>query len=267
MKYRNDIDYFSVNGEILSIASFPFDLAAQSGLVYEVFRINNSVPLFLNEHLQRLKYSIIINSAVQIDVSNIKTYIRNIISVNSIIEGNLKLVISVENNITSAYLYFIPHRYPSSTQLENGVALILQKSMRKNPTAKISDWKIRGKANSIIDNNKIYETALVNDNGEITEGSRSNIFFIKNDILYTALDEYVLSGITRGKVIEAAQKMEIKIIYRNVKYTELNKYDACFISGSSPGVLQVKSIDNNYFSINNSVYLNIRKLYEKMSEH
>lgn len=266
MKYRNDVEFYSENGIIKSIIDFPTFIAEKSGLAYEVLRIKKSLPLFIDEHLQRLKQSVIINSDISIDVARIKYYIEDIISSNNIDEGNLKIAISIENNFITSYLYFIPHRYPSTSQIEKGVSLISQKSIRKNPTAKISDWKIRGSANSLIDNNNVYETVLINDEEEITEGSRSNIFFIKSGILYTAFDEYVLSGITREKVIESAQKLGIEVIYKNIKYAELNKYDACFISGSSPGVLQVKSIDDVSFSINNSIYLNIRRQYEKMSE-
>jgi len=266
MKYRDDVKYYSRNGELIPIINFPVELASKSGLAYEVLRIKNSLPLFIDEHLQRLKQSILLNSSNQLEISNIKKYIEDIISVNYIIEGNLKLLISPENSTTSVYLYFIPHRYPSVKQVEKGVDLITQRSIRKNPTAKISDWNIRGKANALIDANNIYETVLVNSNGEITEGSRSNIFFIKNEVLFTAKDESVLSGITRQKVIEIARNMKIEIVFSNVIYTNIDNYDSCFITGSSPGVLQVKSIDTIYFNLNNQVYLDIREKYEKMSE-
>ncbi len=265
MKYRNDVKFYSENGIIKSIAAFPIFIAEKSGLAYEVLRIKKSLPLFIDEHLQRLKQSVIINSDYSIDVTRIKDYIEDIITSNNIYEGNLKIAVIIENNLFTSYLYFIPHRYPTANQIDKGVSLITQKSIRKKPTAKISDWEIRGAANTLIDNNNVYETILVNDKGEITEGSRSNIFFINNDMLFTAKDELVLSGITRQKVIESAHNLNIKVNYKNIKYSDIVKYNACFISGSSPGVLQVKDIDNISFVNNNDIYVKIKEMYEKMS--
>ena len=48
-------------------------------------------------------------------------------------------------------------------------------------------------------------------NNEITEGSRSNIFFLKDETLVTAPDNAVLNGITRKHILEICRENSIRL--------------------------------------------------------
>jgi len=266
MKYCLDVKYYSENGAIKPIGSFPAYIAERSGLVYEVIKVGKTKPLFLLDHLNRLNDSLIIQGFEKINIGIIERNINDLINRNSIKHGNLKVVVAFSQMKPKVFLYAIPFRYPTQSQIKEGVATMLQFDTREEPMAKVSNWKVRGNANSIIDSNSIYETILVNANGEITEGSRSNLFFIKGGKLFTAGNKDVLSGITRSKVFEIAKSLKIEIEFLKVDYNDINKFDACFLTGTSPGVLQIKSIDKEIFQINNPLYINIREKYENMSE-
>ena len=58
---------------------------------------------------------------------------------------------------------------------------------------------IRERPVRLISDNKLYEVLLVDRNGRITEGSRSNVFFVKGNKFYTGPSAMVLVGITRKK--------------------------------------------------------------------
>lgn len=265
MKYRDDLRFYSAKGELLPIEEFPESIAEESGLAYEVIRVNNSIPLFVNEHLLRLNNSLQIGSFPKCSINNIEKQICNLIKKNGVGEGNLKIVIRVGKESIIPYLYFIPHRYPSVLQIEKGVKTILQYDTRSIPTAKFSDWKIRGAANKIIDSKNVYETILVNDKDNITEGSRSNVFFIKGGKLFTAPDKVVLPGITRDKVIALAEAAGVNIYYNIVNINDLSNYDACFLTGTSPGVLQIRKINEVNFEINHPVYMLLQEEYKKLT--
>jgi len=266
MKYCLDVKYYSENGTIKPIGSFPAYIAERSGLVYEVIKVSKSKPLFLLDHLNRLNNSLNIQSYEKIDIIIIEKNIQELINRNSIKHGNIKVVVAFSQMKPKVFLYAIPFRYPTQSQITEGVATMLQFDTREVPMAKVSNWKVRGNANSIIDSNNIYETILVNSSEEITEGSRSNIFFIKDEKLFTAIDKDVLLGITRSKVFEIARSLKIEIEFSKVNYNDIYKFDACFLTGTSPGVLQIKSIDKEIFQINNPLYVEIRDNYENMSE-
>jgi len=103
---------------------------------------------------------------------------------------------------------------------------------------------IREGANKMIADQKLYEVLLVNRDNLITEGSRSNVFFVKDNVFYTAPASSVLVGVTRKKVIECLYKLEYMLVEEAVISSEIGNYDAVFLTGTSPGILPVQSIGN-----------------------
>ena len=94
-----------------------------------------------------------------------------------------------------------------------------------------------------------YEALLVNENNLITEGSRSNIFFLRNNILFTAPDNMILNGITRKYILEICSENNITVKYEPVNADEISDYDAVFMTGTSPMVLPFNRIDDKFFSV------------------
>jgi len=150
MKYRDDVEFYSKNGDIESINNFPVDISEESGLAYEVMRVNNGKPLFIKNHLERLNNSLKLSLKTEIDTTIVSKYANDLIIRNKQEIGNIKIVVTFINNSTEIYLYYIPHRYPSLAQITDGVRVLSQNSTRNIPSAKISDWEIRGTANMII---------------------------------------------------------------------------------------------------------------------
>ena len=204
-----------------------------------------------------MQASLIITNHTEVNINNIEKNAYTLADANGIDVGNLKIVIKYQDSKPDVYLFFIPHRYPTVEQYKIGVKVILQFDIRTNPKAKIANWEIRDRANRIIDSNEIYETLLVNDKGEITEGSRSNVFFVKDNVFYTAADNIVLLGITRQKLIDNLSKLGYIIKYEAVNIADLNKYTNCFITGTSPGILAVSTIDEISFAIDENLLLKI----------
>ena len=92
----------------------------------------------------------------------------------------------------------------------------------------------------IIDNLLIenaYEAILVNSKGYLTEGSRSNVFLLKGDELFTAPDRSVLGGITRRQIINICLKKGIRINYALIHRNQLADFNTIFMTGTSPGIL------------------------------
>ena len=265
MKYRNDIAFFISEGKLKPLLDFPSDIAEKSDLAYEVIRVDRALPYFVLDHLNRLNFTLSQKQLANISIDQLLLQIYQIIEANQIEEGNLKIVVSFQQTLANPILYFIPHRYPSQQQYEGGVKTQLQYDTHKLPTAKFSDWKIRSAANRIIDTEDVYETVLVNEQGELTEGSRSNLFFIQGEQLFTAPNAMVLAGITRDKILEMAQQKQIKVNLVAVRSHEINEFDSCFLTGTSPGVLQIKKMNETNFKINHPIYRTLHKGYNLYS--
>jgi branched-chain amino acid aminotransferase len=87
-----------------------------------------------------------------------------------------------------------------------------------------------------------YDAIFMDRDGFITEATTGNIFFIKNDVLYTTSSK-VLKGVTRKYIIEAAKDSGIKIVEKMFKLSELFMADEVFISGTTKHIVPICKIN------------------------
>jgi branched-chain amino acid aminotransferase len=187
---------------------------------------------------------------------------------NGIDVGNVKLIYPLNSDQTGEGLlaFFIPHSYPTTAMYENGVSMLSLIATRPDPTAKISNQTLRVRANQMIAENNIYEVLLVNEDGLITEGSRSNIFFVQNDQVVTSPENLVLAGITRNLIIQICRNENIPFAEKKITYPDLGSFSAAFITGTSPKVLPVNKIDDFRYHTGNPVVLKIMRKYDEIIE-
>jgi len=256
--------WFFKNGKFIRFSKFDNNYLKHGKSFYEVLRIIGKKPLFLNDHIERLHLSLK-NNKVSEKLRYIDFYkvIDALAVKNNIDIGNIKIVCNIFNGIT-IYLYFVPHRYPNAEQYNIGAALLSRMLERDNPRRKAVNLKLREKTESLIIEKNIYEVLLVDHNGLVTEGSKSNVFFIKNDVLYTPPIESVLPGITRKYILSICIKRAIKYIEIPVTYKNISSFESVFITGTSPKVLPVKTIDNIQFSVDNPVLRIIMDDYDRI---
>jgi len=133
---------------------------------------------------------------------------------------------------------------------------------RKNPTVKVYDQRLKKEVSLQIFHNDIFEVLFVNKKDMITEGSRSNIFFVNGGAVLTPLPTSVLPGITRQKIIEIAKKCNIPCSEIDIEYNSIRSFNGAFITGTSPKVLPVKAIDEVAFNSRNSTIKKIMSEYD-----
>lgn len=234
-------EYFIYNGdEYLTNEYEKFKLQGNNQ-IYEVIRIIEGKPLFFKEHMERFRNSRkMISNKDNISDDKIIQSFEKLVTLNNVKEGNVKVILQEENFI----MFFIKHSYPTEEMYRTGVDTILYFGERENPNAKIINNDFRNKVNIEIDNKNVYEAILIDRNGNITEGSRSNIFMVKDGNVITSPVKNVLPGITRMKILEACRRSNIKVIEKEVNYKEIENLDGMFISGTSPKVLPIRNCEN-----------------------
>jgi branched-chain amino acid aminotransferase len=223
--------------------------------VYEVVRIIAGVPLFLEDHFERLQNSMKIHGwQLELEYQEFKDEIVRLIELDRQITGNVKFEFTRNKDENNWRLFFIPHSYPTIEDYKNGVNVDLLFAERANPNAKVIQKTVRERVNQLIADKQLYEVLLVDQKGRITEGSRSNVFFVKNGVFYTAPASMVLIGITRLKVMECLVKLNFRIAEEAISVDRIGQFDAVFLTGTSPKVLPVVRIGNlNYSASNPSV--------------
>lgn len=261
-------EYYIHNNEIKQSLGFDESIVEKGICVYEIIRIEQGIPLFIEDHLVRIHNSAFL-SGLKINETNaeIEKNVQKLIQINKVKTGKIKIIIHfnstgsmIEKNFI---LYFTPHYFPTTNEYSTGIKTSICKAIRTNPNAKILNTLTRQKANHIIAEKKVFETILVDNEGYITEGSRSNVFFISEEKILTPPVNDVLPGITRKNIQQICIQNKIPFIEKKIHLNNLNKFDAMFLSGTSLKVLPVKIFDDYKFNVKNPMLVKLTELYNE----
>ena len=258
---------FILNGNLQPAEMFDKSLVYEGDSVYEVLRIVKGNPIFFYDHMERLVTSVRLQKKIILaDVQTIRKAIISLTRSDKKHEANLKIVFNYNKGVTNFLVYFIEASYPTEIQYKNGVKGLLFFAERKDPEAKVINHKLRSSIYHRLIHEGGYEAILVNENNQITEGSRSNIFFLRADTLVTAPDNSVLKGITRKYILEICAEQGINMEFQYVNADNLRDFDAVFMTGTSPTVLPFNCIDDTSFSVKFPMIERLRKLYLEKAE-
>lgn len=248
---RKNVRKFIIDNKFEDLSYFPFTIFDHYTSVYEVIRYQKKL-FYFEDHYKRLQKSLQFfdtkNKDFKIpDYSLVEQLLLN----EGLSEGNIRIEIFPLAGICISYL--IPYFYPPRELYFSGVDTTIQFDERPNQGIKIFNKNLKEKTLEIIERKKVFETILVNHEGEITEGSKSNIFFIKDGKVYTSLDEQVLQGITKQNIEKFLFENNIELIKTGIQYCEVNGYESAFLTGTSIGALPISKIDGHQFKLENSL--------------
>ncbi len=237
--------------------------------IYEVLRVKKGVILFKQDHLNRIK-----NSAEMLGFKLDKTTeemseeMEYLVEINGATNHNIKIVCNDFNKDRQNFLYYITGgSYNIEDVPKDGAKAIIFKAERENPNIKTINTSQRDLINDELQKQGALEALLEDEDGNITEGSRSNMFFVKKDKLYTAPSKKVLLGITRSKVMKICEELGIEVVESDINKTELSHVDGIFMSTTPIGVLPILSIgDMKLNSLDNEIIKEVVKGYEELTE-
>ncbi len=90
----------------------------------------------------------------------------------------------------------------------------------------------------------VVDAVLIKE-GMVTEGTASNIFIVKNDILITPpTSKHLLPGITRDLVLELANNNEVRTEVREIAATELRDADEVWLTSSTREIAPVVRLND-----------------------
>lgn len=260
---------FIYNNSFYNVSDFGGIYVEKGPSVYEVIRIIDGVPLFLEEHFERLKTSArLLAHSLDIKIEDMKKSVKDMLINNGVENYNIKIVINnLGTDKIDIYYYFTSSTYPTKEMYRDGVNTFLYNAIRENPNAKVIRKNMRDEIDRLLNLKECYEAILVNEKDEVTEGSRSNIFFIKNNCIHTAPAEDVLLGITRQRVISLCRKNNITLIEAKISTGEVDSFDAGFISGTSPKILPIHRIDGFDYDPGNNLLKELMGIYDQEIEN
>ncbi len=229
--------------------------------VYTSLKVVKGKPFFPEFHIDRLIESAnLIGMKHKFTKEEMIDWIYKTINENKIDNALFRIILigDDENRVENTYFFIIPLGltfYPDK-YYSKGVKVVTYKGERFLPQSKSKNLLLNFLAFKKARENNALDALLVDHNNNIREGTRSNVFFIKDDVLVTPPKDVVLEGITRKIVLELAKEY-FEIEEREVSIDELPNFDECFITSTSMNVMPVSNIDDKItYSINKSRILN-----------
>lgn len=224
--------------------------------LFETMRAYNGTIFKQEEHLARLHKSA---ETIGLDLKDIdlSQACRDTIEANGLVSARIRLTVSHGDSqdlpwqkpagqptvVVTAREY----RPISSEVYQQGYSVSIS-SCRRSRYSSLSNIKSTNYLVSILARKEAVaqgfdETLLLNEDGCITEGSTSNIFFVRESGLVTPpLDSGILPGITRDTVIEIAQELGIDVAQEDVKPADMNCFSQAFLTASTMEIMPVSSI-------------------------
>ncbi len=284
---KNENIFININGELYprseaKISVFDSGFLLGDG-VWEGIRLHKSKLMFINEHLDRL-----FESAAGISLNIPYTREKIIGEIHKVLLKNsmknhvhIRLIISRGDKITPyqnpkanigpVNLVIIPEYKKTDPKIyKNGITIGRVPIIRPSDKILSTHYNTLSKLNCIlasIEANKLgFDEGIMNDpNGNVSTCNSTNLFFIKENKVFTSKGEYCLNGITRGKAIKICQLNNIAVCEQDFIFDDMIDCNEAFVTGTFAGIIPVSKIeDRNLISTNSDSLVNqIRFLYNK----
>ena len=133
----------------------------------------------------------------------------------------------------------------------DGLDVVVPSTRRIAPSMLIPRAKTHNYLNMIIGEQEAKATnpnswaVLLDENGNLAEGIGSNIFIVRDGVVYTPSERYVLPGVSRQTAMDMATQLGIKLIEGDIDLFDAYVADECFITSTSFCICPVRSINGN----------------------
>lgn len=223
--------------------------------IYEVTRIYEGKPFMMREHVERLvKSAEAIRMNLGMTVEEIESLMMEAVERSG--EKNCDVYIQITRGIAKRGHLFPKDVKPSITMTVRPMEVIAMEERLAGKTAIFHEderWKncyIKSLnllpnilAKQVANDAGAYEAILIRD-GYVTEGTSSNIFIVQNGELVTRpLSNYILAGITRMRVEQLAEQLNIPFVEREFTKEDVLEAEEVFMTSTTNEVLPLVEID------------------------
>lgn len=217
--------------------------------LFETMRCYQGRVFALQRHLRRLRQSCPIINMPAPSEKILKKAVRAVIKKNCLKDAYIRLNVAKASGGVHVFVFAKKLSLSSLAKYQKGFSAMLFKDEKigvcvfntlKSINHYFYIWLSR------LAKTKGFDEALfLNTYGEVVEGSRTNIFIVKEDKVSTpALSCGCLPGVTRVMAIKLLQKLKIPIQERRIFPQELFQQDEIFITNSLIGIMPVTRLDS-----------------------
>ncbi len=246
--------------------------------LFETIRIANFKPQFLKEHLQRLTNGMRVLKMQPNQLFSELFFEQAILELaqKNGVESDGRVRLTVYRNDGGYYApsdNSVSYLLEVSSLAEKGYTLNqkgytvdlyteIKKSLGPLASIKSANSMLYVMAGIFKNANNLDDCILVNDKVSITEAISSNIFAVKNGVLYTSpIEDGCVNGVMRKKIIEIAESNRIAVYELSVMQSVLLGADELFLTNAINGIRWVVAYkQKRYFNTTS------KKLTDKLNE-
>jgi branched-chain amino acid aminotransferase len=250
--------------------------------VYETMRAYDGVIFMVDEHILRLfRSASLIGLDIGKSIKEVKLAIFEILHANRLNNAYIRLTISrgegpigldpalcrVPTFVVMAHDF---KNYPRA-YYDEGLKLIISSVRRNSKEALNPQIKSLNFLNNILAKIEaikadVEEALMLNAEGYLAEGTISNIFFVKNDILCTPSVECgILDGITRAIVLDLAARNGMTVREGKFLPEDLFAASEVLITNTTMEVMPVRRVNSTYFKVGDIARLLLKKYREEVN--
>lgn len=223
--------------------------------IYEVFKFIGKRPILLRDHFRRMERGL---RALEIrnpwNETSFTDAMREILARTTFEDGLVYIQISrgeaerahfwPENVEPTVVAYSRRFVYPDASKKERGIKVITTQDDRWH-RCHVKSVNLLGNAVAKKAAQRAgADEAIFLADGFVREGASSSFFVVKNGSVIThPLDEHILPGVVRDRVIGLALAAKIRVDERPLREAELFDLDEAFITSTTQGVMPVVEID------------------------
>lgn len=216
--------------------------------LFETIKVVDKKPVYLEEHLARLENSM---RFLGIDTHNLREKIKEQLSLTDMDVDCIRIMVLDDNQkfdlaITTRNTDYSDEKYNDGLKLK-----ILEPLRDKNNPLifhKTNNYLLNDFLHKEVQKQGFDEGVFLNQDDNVTEGTYTNIFFIKeNEFITPPVEDGLLNGIYREKLIEFLVENGYEIKIESIKKSEIKNMDCCFVTNSLMEMRFVKQIDDVFF--------------------
>ena len=244
----------SYNGKVDSIENIKVSPMSRAFLfsdsIYEVISFYKKEFIDFDKHLNRLKHSLN-ETKISCSIQHCETEIKKLLSESEFENGYIYYQVS--RGVDSIRSHFFEksdcERFGFVEEFNFFKQLPLKVMLVDDIRWKRCDIKSTSLLGNVLQMNDAKSMdcneILMHKNGELTEGGASNIFFVKEETIYTPkLSSNILPGITRQQVIKIIKEKKLDFEEGSYGINDLKDASSIWFTSTTKGIVGTEEVVN-----------------------
>jgi 4-amino-4-deoxychorismate lyase len=221
--------------------------------VFETIRVSGKQALFLDQHYTRMIHALsLLGMTCPYQETELQPIIGKLLELNGVSEGFVKVVCSksAPKKVPhqEADILILTGTKTYKEEYATGLKVCLADS-RRNELSKVVTIKSMNYTENILEKeaavqNGFDEAIFLNTHDYVAEGCVSNVFWVKDGVVYTpSLHCGILEGTARARVILKCAELQIPVQEGTYSFEELFRADEIFLTNALMDIMPVSLLE------------------------